>query len=64
MVGQRLKNLTVVAWVAAEVWVLSWAQDSGLKDWYCYSCDSEHSCGSDSLSGVGTCICCGYGHKK
>ena len=23
-----------------------------------------HSCGSDSIPGLGTCICHGYGHKK
>ena len=31
-VAQCMKNLTAVAWVAVEVWVLSPARHSGLKD--------------------------------
>ena len=55
---QWVKNLTAVARVTAEVQVQPSAWCSGLKDPAC------HSCGSDSVTGLGTYICCGHKEKK
>ena len=30
----------------------------------CCSCDLGHSCGLDSISSLGTSMCCGCSHKK
>ena len=47
-----------IKYPTAAAQVQSAAQSSGLKDRYC------QSCGSDSISGPGTSICCGCGPKK
>ena len=60
---QWVKNLTAVAWVAAEVWIRSSALGSGLKDQCCCSCSVGHICGLDSVPGPGTSICYGRIHQ-
>ena len=47
--AQWVKNLTAVALVAAEAWVQSPTQCSGLKIQHCHSCVVGHSCSLDSL---------------
>ena len=56
--AQWVKNLTAAAQVAAEVWIRSPAQLSGLRIWHCCSCSLE------SISGPGTSICHGCSHFK
>ena len=53
---QRIKNLTLVAHVAAKVWVRSPAWHSRLR--------IQHCCfGLDSVPSLGIYICCGCSHK-
>ena len=56
-VAQWVKNPTAVAWVIAELRILSPAQCSGLSIRHCYSYGIVHHCGSDSVPGPGTSIC-------
>ena len=62
-VAQWVKNLTVVAWVAAEVQVRSPAQQSGLRMQHCCSFGASRSCSLYFIPSLGTSICCG-GHQK
>ena len=59
-----VKNLTTVAWVTAEVPVWSPVWNSGLKDTALLPKGLGHSCGSDSIPGLGTSICHGAVIKK
>ena len=52
------------AWVTAEVQVLSLAGCSELRSRCCCSCGIGHSCGSDSIPGLGSSICCRCGQRN
>ena len=54
-VAQWVKNPSSAPQVTAYAWVQAQAQYSGLKD---------HSCGLDSVLGLGTSICCRYSQRK
>ena len=41
-----------------------WSSTNGLKIWCCYTCGIDCSCGSHSIPGLGTSICCGCSQKK
>ena len=58
--AQQKQNAAVseAPWVAAVSWVQSLAGYSGLRIQCC------HSCGLDSVSGLGTSICYGAAKKK
>ena len=64
-VAQRVKDLTTMAQVAAEVRVGSTARHSGLRMWCCCSCGIGHNCSLDSTPGPGTSMCheCGKTDK-
>ena len=59
-VMQEAKNLTAGAQVAVDLipGLVQWVK--GI--WCCQSCGVGHSCGLDSIPGLGTSICLGYGH--
>ena len=63
-VVQWVKNLTAVAWVAAEVGVPSPVQCSGLKDPGLLQLQHSHSCGLDSVPSPGISTCCRYIHNN
>ena len=62
-VAQWVKNLTVAAGVTVEVWVQSWTDTENSRVWHCHTCGLGWSCGSYSVSGLGTSISYRYGHK-
>ena len=37
---------------------------SGLRIWHCCGCGKGHSCGLDSIPGLGTSICHGSGRRR
>ena len=57
--AQWVKNLTAVAWVAAEVLFQSLVQSSGLRIQCCCSYSIVCNCGLDLIPGLRTSICCG-----
>ena len=64
MVAQWVKNLISVTQLTVEAQIRFPAQCTGLKRiQHCNSCHVGHSCGSDSIPGLGTCICCRYGNE-
>ena len=40
------------------------ARHNGLRIQHYHSCGRGHSCGADSILGLGTSMCLGRGHKK
>ena len=62
--AQWVRDPNVVAQVALEVQILSLAPCSGLRIWCCLSCGVDHSCGSDSVPGLGISICLGVAKKE
>ena len=57
-VAQWVNDPMAAAWVAAEAWIRSPAQHSGLRIWDCHSCGGGRSCGSDSIPSLGTSTGC------
>ena len=58
---QQVKDLSAVAQVAEEAQVPSPARDRGLRIRRGCSCGVSHTCSSESVPGLGTFICLGYG---
>ena len=59
---QWVKNPPAVAQVIVEVQVKILSQTQSI--WHCCSKSVGYSCGSDSLPGLGTSICCRCNYKK